>query len=416
MPGEKLSDQHPDWKVFKDAAARGTVFTRIAYDKAEDQEQMQDLAKFVPEGYELFLMTDHLEDSKEASFRCVAFINHENKEIVFATAGTRLGLNQKGFDDLRDDALLTMHYEPKKMESARALNDIILDSLGQEAKDYNFHYTGHSLGAAMAEMQAADMDIKLRQRDLKRSGDKEQLSAVTFENPGTKPVIEKMYKKAGVPVEEMKNLNFCEFNNRSNIINSLNEQTGHTYEIVPDAQKERNPSSAQMVFEYIAKYASKLSPMLGKVFSLLAPGGIDSELVKEHALTNFDEVFVQNAGSVKEDVIPLEKAYSGVMPIEYNEGIASNISNLQKTNGKIGKQEFSMTSRDPETQEVSRVVCSKEELKHALGKLRTIETKQTGSMVDRVTKKVFSTAKKEVAKLKLPSASEVVKEMSRSIN
>ena len=169
---------------------------------------------------------------------------------------------------------MMMDYKPAKMNPAQILNDMILDSLGEKAKDYKFHYTGHSLDAAMAEMQAVDMDIKLQQTGLKNPNEKDQITAVTFENPGTKPIVEKMYREAGLPEDSVKKLNFCEFNNRKNIINTLNAQSGTEYTIVPHSQKERNPNFVQMMFEVIAKYASGLSPLIGKAFSLLSPGGI----------------------------------------------------------------------------------------------------------------------------------------------
>jgi hypothetical protein len=68
---------------------------------------------------------------------------------------------------------LIAQKKPAKMNPAQILNDMILDSLGEQAKDYKFHYTGHSLGAAMAEMQAVDMDIKLQQKGLNKPGEKD---------------------------------------------------------------------------------------------------------------------------------------------------------------------------------------------------------------------------------------------------
>ena len=318
MENKTITESHPDWRAFNGRAAEGVLFTNFAY--KQDDVQMQELADSIPEGYELFMMTDHVKDTNEASFRCVAFVNQETKDITFATAGTRLGLDQKGIHDIEDDIRLFDHNKPKKFKPAQALNDMILDSLGDAAMEYKFHYTGHSLGAAMAEMQAADMDIKLTKKGLKRVDDIDQVTAVTFENPGTNKILKRMYEKAGLPKENLKKLNLCEFNNRNNVINSFAKQAGRTYEIVPNSQKERNPSVIQMVFEVIAKYASKISPMLGKVFSLLAPGGIDHNLVRDHSLTNFNEVFVQKAGNVKQSghVISLEEAYSGVKPIQYD--------------------------------------------------------------------------------------------------
>jgi len=401
-----INESHPDWKAFNGKAAEGVVFTNFAYQQKD--EEMQAMADSMPKGYELFLMTDHVQDSKEASFRCAAFVNQTTKEIVFATAGTRFGMHQEGAHDLMDDALLVAQNKPRKMNPAQILNDMILDSLGDAAKDYNFHYTGHSLGAAMAEMQAADMDIKLTKQGFKRPEDREQITAVTFENPGTKAILEKMYEEAGLPKESVEKLNFCEFQNRGNIINSLNEQTGRTYLIVPNSQTERNPSMIQMVFEVVAKYASEIGPMLGKAFSLLAPGGVDSSLISDHSLSNFDEVFVQQAGKVKKEgqLISLEEAYTGIKPIQHDAEIVEKITLIQAVNGNIGKKEFSMNKLIPGEDKLDRIVFSKSELNAAMNNLKKPEPRVVLSNADKVKQKI---GPKEIQPShKLPSAKEIV--------
>ena len=349
-------------------------------------------------------------------------MNQNTKEIVFATAGSRFAMDEQGLSDMYDDALMVAHNKPQKMDPAQILNDMILDSLGEEAVNYKFHYTGHSLGAAMAEMQAADMDIKLTQKGLKKEGSKEQISAVTFENPGTKPMIEKMYEEAGLPKENIAKLNFCEFNNRKNIINSLNEQTGRTYTIIPHSQEERNPSTVQMVMEVVAKIATEISPLLGKAFGLLAPGGIMDDLHAEHTLGNFDEVFVQKEGRVKGkdgEIISLEEAYSGIRPIEFNKEAAEQLTVLKDKNGDVGKQTMSMTKSDSLTSEIVRLVFSNEELNAAMKKIAISVVKQVAtSMAGRVMKNMSKGAgaskdaskdKEAAPKLKLSTIEEVTK-------
>ena len=413
-----IKDSHPDWKVFNGKAQQAVVFSNYAY--SQKDEKMQAMADQVPEGYKLFLMTDHVQEVGKASFRCVAFMNQKTKEIVFATAGSRFGMDEKGFADIYDDALMVAHNKPRKMNPAQILNDMVLDSLEDKAKEYKFHYTGHSLGAAMAEMQAADMDIKLTKKGLKPEGKeaKDQISAVTFENPGTKPMIERMYEEAGLPKENISKLNFCEFNNHKNMINSLNEQTGRTYTIVPHSQKERNPSLTQMVFEVVAKIVgSEISPLLGKAFGLLAPGGILDDLKSEHTLENFNEVFVKKEGGLKDkegEIIPLEEAYTGVKPVKYDKDTAEELSKLKKENGDIGKQNLSMTKADSLTGKVVRLVFSNEELKKALTKVAVAVVKEVATnMVSKVMKgrseKVLNKTKETTPKLELPSVRDVVK-------
>ena len=95
-----VEESHPDWKVFNGKAAQAVVFSNFAYQQKDDE--MQELADKMPKGYEMFLMTDHVQEVGEASFRCVAFMNQNTKEIVFATAGSRFGMDEKGFADIYD--------------------------------------------------------------------------------------------------------------------------------------------------------------------------------------------------------------------------------------------------------------------------------------------------------------------------
>ena len=415
-----IEESHPDWNVFQNKAEQSVIFSNFAYKQQDDK--MQAMVDQIPEGYELFLMTDHVEDVDKASFRCVAFMNQNTKDIVFATAGTRAGLDKKGAADLLDDALMVAQNNPRKMMPAQTLNEMVLDSLGEQAKEYNFHYTGHSLGAAMAEMQAADMDIKLRERGVKLEGKdgQKQLTAVTFENPGSKPMIEKMYEKAGLSQDCIAELNFCEFNNRKNIINDLNKQTGRTYTIVPHSQKERNPTPSQMVFEVAAKIAgTQVHRLLGKAFGLLGIGGITDSLEADHKLSNFNEVFIQKAGAVKNkdgDIISLEEAYSGIKPIQYDKDIAKELQNLKQDKGDVGKQNLSMTAIDSLAGEMIRVVFSNEELQKTMRSIVSMVAPQSAkNMIDSIVKEGVkekspnADAKRDDAsKLELPSAQDVV--------
>ena len=401
-----INELHPDWKAFSGKAAKGVLFTNFAYKNTD--KKMQELASSMPPNYELFLMTDHVEDVKEASFRSVAFINYEAKEIVFATAGTRAGLNMTGVNDLIDDALLVVQKKPRKMNPAQILNDMILDSLGDAAKDYKFHYTGHSLGAAMAEMQAADMDIKLTQRDYKKENDLAQITAVTFENPGTKKILEKMYEKAGLPKKCVNNLNLCEFNNRKNVINNLNTQAGRTYTIIPDSQKEKTLMS--MVLEVVAKYLPKLIPILKPIFKLCNLVGLHFDVISDHKLGNFNEVFVQGKGSVKQDgqVVALEKAYTDIQPVEYDVQIANKISSMKIQHGNIGKQKFSMSKMNPDTNSLDCVVFSLDEVKAAKKGWKNIISQKRGSIANKIKQEIKS--KKSLpsaSKFKLPTISEI---------
>ena len=350
-----LSSDHPDLHVFQNQAKQDVIFTNFAYGGKDNRSK--DLAREIPDNYQLFLLSDYVQDTDKHEYRCAAFIDYENKEIVFATAGTRPSQPKKLVHDFMDDVMLALDKQPLKTSRAAILNDMILDSLGNEAKNFTFHYTGHSLGAAMAEISAADMDIKMQQRGL-RDKDREkgkQISAVSFETPGTLKILENMYKEANLPANEnIKDLNLKEFNNRSNIINSSAEQAGQVYEIIPSDQTERKPNLLQRLASYLSKYAmdnskTMLGRLVGKAFLILAPGGVSLNLHKEHDLDRFDDVFVQQKGLAREKdgpVITIDEALTGIQPLKYDEVVYNAVKDLKAKNNDIGKLEYSMSNPD----------------------------------------------------------------------
>lgn len=416
---EVLDKSHPDQKIFQNKAKECVLFTNFAY-KQTDKE-MYALANSLPPNYELLLMTDHNEGTKDASFRCAVFMNRSTKEIVCATAGTRLGFTQKGFDDVVDDGLLGLKQQPLKMKAARNLNDQILGHLGDEINDYKFTYTGHSLGAAMAEMQAADMDIQLTHNGVKKN--KEQITAVTFENPGTKNILKKMYKAADMELGNIQdNMNVCEFNNRKNIINNSAKQAGRAYTIVPHSQAEHNPSTAQMVCDVIIRKCSELSSILSEVFTLLAPGGIGTSFVEDHSMSKFNEVFVQEQGDVmkKGQVISLEEAYTNIKPVKYDESIVDIIrkqrseNDLDKDNIKTGTPEFSMNGVKSETSNLDRIVFSAEEAKMAMTQLKAEGKDKTKKISSNPIKRHFVREYKKSLNHALPTLKQSLSPKGRS--
>lgn len=360
-----LAKDHLDYQVFSNKSSEDVLFTNFAYEK--DKKSLQQIADSVDASYQLLMISDHIQGTSDFSYSCAVFINYENKEIVFANAGTRPALSMFGLHDLIDDALLVLQKQPFKMNQAAELNRIVLNSLGSEAKNFKFHYTGHSLGAAIAELAAADMDIKLRNRELKRSNST-QITAITFENPGTKPIIDKIYADAGYDFDSKKDVRFCEFNNRSNVINNLNTHTSEVYRVLPNNQNARVPSTFELIFEVISNYCSKINPLLSKIFSLLAPGGIGAELLSDHSLNSFDTIFVQKEGIVRDksgDVITLGEALTGIKHIKFDQQIADNLSDIKKVNGDIGKQSYMMKKYNEEKGKFDEIRFSFEELKNA---------------------------------------------------
>ncbi len=327
---------------------------------------MQDMANQLPDNYQLLIMSDHLTDTNEFSYRSAVFIDYTSKEIVFAVAGTRLR-EATAFHDLLDDARLVMQQEPQKMKPAKELNKIILDSLGASAKEYKFHYTGHSLGAVIADLSAADMDIQLRKRQLKDHSNSSQITSITFENPGTKPLVDKAYIEAGLEFANRNDAHFLTFNNRPNIINSLYPQTGEQYTIIPTDQKRNPPSLIQQLVAVVARYLPSIERVINQVCDFLVTGGFKN-LKSEHKLENFDTVLYKKNGLVQDgqsNIITVEDALTGVKTNHFEREIFQKLTELKEKNGDISKQDYVIENYNDRTQALEKLTCSKEELEVA---------------------------------------------------
>jgi hypothetical protein len=363
----------PSWQAYQNNAKQDVLFTQIAYeDKSENQAEFQELAKEIAPNHELFLYSDYMDDTKGFQYRCAIFIDRKNKQIVCANAGTRLGINKKGASDLIDDAKLILHLPPRKLKSAHILNETILDNLGDEISQYNFHFTGHSLGAAMAQIQATDLFLQLRDKGIKPK----EISTITFENPGAKPIINKMLKKQNLDPNAV-DIDHVVVNNRANFINTLNAQSGKVFQIVPQtkptfrdkitstvkAKFEETLPNGGAIFDFLQE---NMAPILSKVISQFIPEPIKViykisswllkgnllQQIKDHSLDNFSDVIVKEQGNVRlkaGEVILLKDLIQASPQImrsdaNYDQKLFTELQNLKNSNQVIGKQEFSIAN------------------------------------------------------------------------
>ena len=89
------------------------LMTKLAY-QHNDTKLFKTLEE-LPEGFELFLLSDEFKEVKGHEYRCAVIVNSNDKTIIFANAGTRIDNNKiRMGSDLFADAQLGLQFLPSK--------------------------------------------------------------------------------------------------------------------------------------------------------------------------------------------------------------------------------------------------------------------------------------------------------------
>jgi hypothetical protein len=332
---KQTRDYLQEWERVKTKNAntnRNVLFTKFAYqDNAIKQANLEEIAQQMGVSHKLFLFSDYLEDTKGGEYRCAVFVDHDKKQVVFANAGTRPGANNKGLHDFVADAALIAQIEPHKLMYARQLNTLVLDNLNDQVAEYEFHYTGHSLGAAMADMQAADMYLQMRNREIDITDN--QISTQTFDNPGAKPIVDKMFRAAGLDSSDSR-VKHKTVNNGKNFINTLNPQVGSIYEM-PQSPLSYSEQIVDLTAKLIKAFIPFEGAIIDKICGWISYGSI-SRQVAGHKLDNFENALLKIAKSKE----PKD--------IEYNQVFYDQLTALraEQNNSNLGTQIYSMNAPD----------------------------------------------------------------------
>lgn len=165
-------------------------------------------------GWKILCNSADYQDTHKYGYKAVAFINEQTREVHVATAGTDL----KNINDLGDDVRgVYGHGYISKIEPMKAFIDKIVNKV--DAKGYKYTTSGHSLGAVVSDLTAAE--IVSRNLDLVKS--------TTFENPGSYPVLNYATKNKIFSNEAREKIyslaKHCEVINAApNLINETNTQ------------------------------------------------------------------------------------------------------------------------------------------------------------------------------------------------
>jgi len=151
-----------------------------------------------------------------------------SKQFVIAHKGT------SGFSDLYEDihGVLFNKYSAQK-DDAFLLVNLIIHQIRVHRPDYKISFTGHSLGAFLAELSVYYAVNSL---------DFPHVNAVTFESPGSKQSMKlqiehdviHLGKKTPISKEQIQKLDIVTYLCYPNLVNSCNEHVGTVYTINPD--------------------------------------------------------------------------------------------------------------------------------------------------------------------------------------
>ncbi|ARD86646.1 hypothetical protein A3306_05735 [Rickettsia bellii] len=138
-------------------------------------------------GWEVLATSVDDKNTNQYGYKAVAFINRNTKEIHISSSGTIITEKY----DLIDDARITFGRLPNKMLPVKAFVTKILEQVGGQENviDYKFSTSGHSLGAIVSDLTG----IEIHSRGLKFE------KSVTFDNPGSKKVVENAIKNIVAP-------------------------------------------------------------------------------------------------------------------------------------------------------------------------------------------------------------------------
>lgn len=362
----KLPADQQEWTIYQNTAQRDVLFASHSYKKYE--EELRESAERLPAGFQLIMYSDFVDDTKEHEYRAAVFINNETKEVVIANAGTRFGATKEGMHDLYNDVYLMMERQPPKVESIQALNDMLLDSLGEEAANYKFHYTGHSLGAALSDIGAADMALRCRLKGIPIKSKEStpeglvevnNISTMTFENPGAREIIRKMYVKAhkvnhniNYNTDINSDADYRGINNTVNLINQTSSHVGRMYEMNED-RVEENRNGFQKFCGYLGKKVENFSSALGSVLHIISFGKVSRQM-DSHKLEHFDKALVKQETNVIISKPEIKEHRSSIIlgvikrgvEILWDNKIVDKLLGRKNEYGDVGKQKFYMCKED----------------------------------------------------------------------
>ena len=331
-----------------------------------------------PPGWELFSSLD----DPSTGYRGFCYARDlltKNARLVYVYRGTVLN-----FENIVGDIQLALGHVPLQFKSVEDLLVEVYLKISELYKPKEYHellfdlkyiHTGHSLGGILADLGAGMYS-----------------PSVTFENPGSKPLIRKMLASKGsseYAIEEylkIKKDNCFAYQGGVNIINTCNEQTGRTFRFDKLDYTYKLNFLGVMAFPPSPSYLSNFTYSIDNTIDQHLIENIKKYLMKGNSVTEINNPMGFQAGYI-EYVNPENKDYwigffEGVwnsdsllakairlkyenldefkthgfqqLTLLYNELIKNSI--LQPSDEKLFHPQFNLFSKQGNDQEIEKII------------------------------------------------------------
>ncbi len=180
--------------------------------------------KAIPEQWNILLDAKQLGQDL-AGYDAVAFVNNASNLIIVANNGTILNISD--LKNLYQD--LSMWFDIYKQEipyqflhgGIKFLDNLKEKMVSEQLQEYKVINIGHSTGSINSDLAT----LYLNNSNIKAI-------STTYENPGSKPILEKYAELKDIDLENIRG-NFQVFNAQESIFNELNSQFGSVIRIDP---------------------------------------------------------------------------------------------------------------------------------------------------------------------------------------
>jgi hypothetical protein len=242
-------------------------------------------------------------DDRDTGYCGIIYINRTTQQMVVAHRSTdfALGLTTinivKGSGVQQDVSILTNHvslHQSKAYQFTKMAVELV--QTRPEFRDYSLSFTGHSLGAWLAEMSV----YYCLQGDLKHPF----VQAVTVDGPGSRGMMEHMQSKSMRPNIDPESLPVVSYlDSPPNIVNTAGKHVGQVFALKAIPEEERSTA------ESVALRALEVSSGSAIAKAITATAGHDLKYI----LPRFDATTGLPRECVKVDSWP-STDYTGTHP------------------------------------------------------------------------------------------------------